>query len=421
MAKGEYAVVNGTTRKIKKKYAVVNGVTRKIKKEYVVVDGKTRLCWSGGGNNPLIFTHIVPGNYPAEQHSVLVNGDDVRTASFTDTELGQWELAERGAVYLIGDKYYYIAYSGGNSSASYYYSSDGKVWTKVNISIAPSGVTGQTYFEGTTYIGDGKFACIAMVSNSSSTGYCLQYIGILDVATGGITFTQVTNTYIGSGQSGSEQRGNGVFKYNDQTYYFFLATKKFSDSYGSISLYKWNGASTVTQLSSHVVRTSSVHGAITYSAIPFGDIVLMTFYNADTYLYALNLKTGAITQLLDLKTYETKLIKASDTEFIALYRGTQFRRYSFNGTTATLLSDKTNNSIYSYSNHVIRDGVLYHITASLLNGYTEFYLEYSADYGTTWTKRTVHKCTTPGSSSYSGGTAARIWNGLETEGNTMSY
>ena len=49
MAKGEYAVVDNKTRKIKKKYAIIDGKTRKIKKEYAVVDGKTRLVWSSEG------------------------------------------------------------------------------------------------------------------------------------------------------------------------------------------------------------------------------------------------------------------------------------------------------------------------------------------------------------------------------------
>lgn len=56
MAKAEYAVVDGKTRKIKKKYAVVDGKTKKIKKEYVVVGGKTRLCWSGEELHQSIFT-----------------------------------------------------------------------------------------------------------------------------------------------------------------------------------------------------------------------------------------------------------------------------------------------------------------------------------------------------------------------------
>ena len=47
MAKGMYASIGGTTKKIKKNYAVVGGVTKKIKKMYAVIDGKTRLIFSG--------------------------------------------------------------------------------------------------------------------------------------------------------------------------------------------------------------------------------------------------------------------------------------------------------------------------------------------------------------------------------------
>lgn len=48
MAKGMYATVGSTTKKITKNYAVINGSTRKVTKMYAVVDGKTRLVWSSG-------------------------------------------------------------------------------------------------------------------------------------------------------------------------------------------------------------------------------------------------------------------------------------------------------------------------------------------------------------------------------------
>lgn len=41
MSKGCYVVVNGTTKKVKKKYVVVDGVTKKVKKKYVVVSQRT--------------------------------------------------------------------------------------------------------------------------------------------------------------------------------------------------------------------------------------------------------------------------------------------------------------------------------------------------------------------------------------------
>lgn len=48
MSKGKYHVIDGVTRKVKKRYLVLDGVTRKIKKSYRVVDGVTRLTYSSG-------------------------------------------------------------------------------------------------------------------------------------------------------------------------------------------------------------------------------------------------------------------------------------------------------------------------------------------------------------------------------------
>lgn len=45
MSKACYKVIDGATRKIKKKYKVVDGVTREITKKYVVVNGLARLCY----------------------------------------------------------------------------------------------------------------------------------------------------------------------------------------------------------------------------------------------------------------------------------------------------------------------------------------------------------------------------------------
>lgn len=49
MAKAMYAVVDGTTKKIKNAYCVVGGVTKKLKAVYTVVDGTTKLVWKSGG------------------------------------------------------------------------------------------------------------------------------------------------------------------------------------------------------------------------------------------------------------------------------------------------------------------------------------------------------------------------------------
>lgn len=119
MAKGEYAIIDSKTRKIKKKYAIVDGKTRKIKKEYAVVDGKTRLVWSGEG---LMYSIDATSFYKSNDG---VNWTYVST-------LPTIENTVYGSV--IGNSISYanntIIITVSNSSVGYVYSKDnGLTWT----------------------------------------------------------------------------------------------------------------------------------------------------------------------------------------------------------------------------------------------------------------------------------------------------
>ena len=119
MAKAQYAVVGGTTRKIKKKYAVVDGQTRKIKREYAVIDGKTRLIYSSGGG--LLAT----GMYTSPKTYYALKSDD--GSSWEEIEAGEncaSTLSSNVKCYFWKDRY--IRYDG-----TFWYSIDGSVWTSV--------------------------------------------------------------------------------------------------------------------------------------------------------------------------------------------------------------------------------------------------------------------------------------------------
>ena len=63
MAKGIYATVGNTTKKVKKMYAAIGGVTRKIKKAYAVVGGKTRLLFNSEYTKVSVTSNTLQGEY----------------------------------------------------------------------------------------------------------------------------------------------------------------------------------------------------------------------------------------------------------------------------------------------------------------------------------------------------------------------
>ena len=63
MAKGIYATVGNTTKKVKKLYAAIGGVTKKIKKVYAVIDGKTRLLFNSEYTKVSVTSNTLQGEY----------------------------------------------------------------------------------------------------------------------------------------------------------------------------------------------------------------------------------------------------------------------------------------------------------------------------------------------------------------------
>ena len=409
--------VSATSHKGKKGMIGVSNAAHKIKKMWIGdANSKPRLFFSSGGNNPLIFIYNNTNN-ATEQHTFVASGDDMRTATFTKNALAEWTLStSKGAPYIIGERYFYVGANSGSNYGTYQYSDDGKTWTKNTVSLLPSGATSiQSYFEKATYMGDGKFA---FGSTSTSSSNSIPHIGILDVNSGEVTLTKVLET-------NGTQRISTIVKYDNQTHYIFANTA--SGSSITMNVYKWNGATTVTKLSAQLTGMYTVADNI-YSMIPMGDCILFTTYQSGKYVYAFNMKTGTLTQLVDVGNKDTFLVKISDTEFMAVYSYTdrQFRRYTFSGSTATLVSNytKTENGYQrsTPNNYVCRDKVLYFVSVDNPgNYYARFYLEYSTDYGKTWTKQVLYDSTKYGVSTYTNSKSGIIWNGLESEVNDSTY
>lgn len=102
MSKGCYVVVDGTTKKVKKKYVVVDGVTKKVKKKYVVVEnfapvslptGYTQVEYVESNGNQYVDTGLTPS---ATNNKIVLSF--IPAASATGTILGSSAGASQDAI-----------------------------------------------------------------------------------------------------------------------------------------------------------------------------------------------------------------------------------------------------------------------------------------------------------------------------------
>jgi len=91
MSKANYKVIDGVTRKVKKRYLTIDGVTHKVKKKYVVVDGYTRLFYSAerklskkGTATVLSVARFAPAAASTKNHAIFAGGS-VYSLNHTDT------------------------------------------------------------------------------------------------------------------------------------------------------------------------------------------------------------------------------------------------------------------------------------------------------------------------------------------------
>ena len=107
MAKGMYASISSTTKKIKKNYAVVGGVTKKIKKMYAIVANVTRLIFSGGqlkyygAGTALSVARMYGGGASNSKYAIFAGGDSWETS----VEAYNTSLTKSTAADLSNTKY----------------------------------------------------------------------------------------------------------------------------------------------------------------------------------------------------------------------------------------------------------------------------------------------------------------------------
>lgn len=186
-----YEIIEGFTRKIKKKYLVIDGVTCKITKKYRVVDGVTRLVYSATEDISAAEIALASGTLTYNGSSqtkkvssvvlngkTLVEGTDYTVSSNTGTNAGSYTLTITG----IGD------YEGTATAAWSIAKATGKISVSPT-SLSIAGVKGTTKTATISYTGDGSISVksgstgVATVTRSGNT------VTVKSVATGTATIT----------------------------------------------------------------------------------------------------------------------------------------------------------------------------------------------------------------------------------------
>lgn len=374
MAKAQYAVVDGTTRKIKKKYAAIDGKTRKIKKEYAVIDGKTRLIWSG----------LADKVYLADGGRNLYYSDDLNTWTINQT-FEQWEVRK---LLYANNKYYLLV-----EYANYfrvYSSEDAQTWTKLcekqsPFSSAPIDtfkyLNGKFFmFADSIQVGNYSTDCITWTSFTYNNNYLyatnFTYIGgaICDLEYG--TVNNVT-AYYGISHSTSQSAdysGCALFRYNS-----------FEDLIsGNVELVAYK----------HPISLSTQSDAFSYvNALIIKDNVAyvpFTYYTSDRWYYYIYKSKSSATptyfntvtsstsyMLINIWSAEDKIIfdraKKIDGSLTYTTKGV----YNYSAGSIEYLSTPSYSIHYDLSKGVCHDNTLVGIDS------TEIY--YSLDGGTTFT------------------------------------
>lgn len=186
MSKVCYTVIEGETRKIKKKYLVLEGQTHEITRKYIVVNGQTRLCYQNTINiSTATVTLGANLTYNGSQQTkavtvtmdgvTLTQGTDYTVTGNTATNAGNYTMTITGTGDYEGtvQKAWSIARASGSISVS-----------PASLSIV--GAAGTTKTATISYTGDGSIS----VSSSNSS-----------VATASRSGNTITVTLKGSGSA----------------------------------------------------------------------------------------------------------------------------------------------------------------------------------------------------------------------------
>lgn len=379
MAKAEYAVVDGKTRKIKKKYAVVDGKTKKIKKEYVVVGGKTRLCWSENGLKLVGFPVASGGTAYAQLFS-----EDGKEWVASTTNL-TYQLSSvinvNGVLYGINEIYY-----AGSQYIWYLYKSmDGGItWTQVTNMTGLGGgyiirylngyliVIGSYNSAGTT---TGAVKSVWHSNDMGATWISGVYTLNTIAPTGGTEeledFSKPLDFRYGTvgGKTGYYLLIENRNKYNSFVYRFdsiYAQWGEFVGGSGYNNMPLWNkGALSIKD------NTLRIIGCNTNNSFP------------NTYCYKITDIYSTITHVKTFQ-YEGLGVVASNSSYIVATCGT--KSFRFDGTTVTeggsVGSQSAANAGTFAASFVNGTRVIaYKSDSSASSGY----IMYSDDYGTTWT------------------------------------
>lgn len=415
MGKAMYLGVSSKARKSKKAYIGVSGKARKIKKMYIGdANGKARLFWSGTNAAKLVValsdTHEMYSDY-----SHIFTADDYKNIkNITVTALS---VANSGVCqgYILGDKYLFPS-----NGCTYYCTADGTEIVTLEKSTNPSRYyrmgldsSNNTLYtvhrsELTTGGGPGGSGGVVQFFLQSinedlevSSTQLVQNYPPMDTNGTRPSFSWSKAT---SGDESNYYSGNASI-YNNKAYVVLLSYTQTGGSGSSAYPYLY-----VIDLNTKTLKKVCDIGAqLSYTGYCIRDVNKLTIAFSDGLLmfvnhsiYKLNSDGASVSKLVDVNDASfyggyysfDNVIRISETKFLITYfKGGSIstaycaKLYEFKNGALTLLNtlavgSDTNKAV------LVDDALIIIHTSPNSNDLT--YLEYSLDYGVTWTRNNLN-------------------------------
>lgn len=204
MSKGMYAVINGSTKKIKKQYVVINGVAKKVKKMYAVVNGVTKKIFGGAEAGEVVFTASTEWTVPEGVTSIDIfcvggGGGAGGFYNWQNFNINASTLCTGGA--------------GGGGYTSTLLQVPVIPYEKLTIAVGNKGVVGDHYdYEVSEKIHYGTVKNPTDIKAGTSGGKSTVHRGatLLLSANGGYSGTKATSTSYGAGGKGGSGGSRGM-------------------------------------------------------------------------------------------------------------------------------------------------------------------------------------------------------------------